>query len=198
MDPALEDRALLERAKGGDVAAFEAIVERHRDRVFAVALHLTRSEADAAEITQETFLSAYRNLANFRGDAEVSTWLHRIAGNFGLMRLRHKKVQDRVEEPHPGPQFSDRGTLAEMVADWRADALDEVLDSELREAITAATDSLPEGHRQVFLLRDVEGLSYEEIAEITGESVSAIKSRLHRARLALRAAIDTFYAEHET
>jgi RNA polymerase sigma-70 factor (ECF subfamily) len=197
-DEAPDDRALLERAKAGDPQAFEALVERHKDRVYGVALHLLRSESDAAEVTQETFLAAWRALAGFRGDAEVSTWLHRIAGNFALMRLRKKKVQDKVEDTTASPLFSDRGTLAEMVADWHPTAEGQVLDAELRTAIEQAVDQLPEAHRQVFLLRDVDGLSYEQITEITGESLSAIKSRLHRARLALRAAIDVFYAERET
>lgn len=197
-DDAPNDRTLIERAKQHDTQAFEALVERHKDRVFGVALHMLRSESDAAEVTQETFLAAWKALANFRGESEVTTWLHRIAGNFALMRLRKRKVQEKVEEPTAGPLFSDRGTLAEMVADWQPTAEGRVLDAELRRAIEDATDALPEAHRRVFLLRDVDGLSYEQISEITGESLSAIKSRLHRARLALRSAIDVFYAERET
>ncbi len=198
VDELPDDRTLIERATQNDASAFETLVERHKDRVFGVALHMLRSESDAAEVTQETFLAAWKALANFRGEAEVSTWLHRIAGNFALMRLRKRKVQDKVEEPGAGPLFSDRGTLAESVADWHPNALGVALDAELRRAIEQATDALPEAHRRVFLLRDVDGLSYEQISEITGESLSAIKSRLHRARLALRATIDLFYAERET
>lgn len=192
-----DDQALIASARDGDPAAFEALVERHKDRVFGLALHLLRSEAEAAEVTQETFVAAWRALATFRGDAEVGTWLHRIAGNFALMRLRRQKTKEKVEEPMAGPLFSDRGTLAEAVADWQPNALGRALDAELRRAIEQATEALPERHRQVFLLRDVDGLSYEEIAEIIGETTSAVKSRLHRARLALRAAIDAFYADHE-
>lgn len=192
-----DDQTLIASAKDGDPAAFEALVERHKDRVFGLALHLLRSEAEAAEVTQETFVAAWRALATFRGDAEVGTWLHRIAGNFALMRLRRQKTKEKVEEPMAGPLFSDRGTLAEAVADWQPNALGQALDAELRRAIEQATEALPERHRQVFLLRDVDGLSYEEIAEIIGETTSAVKSRLHRARLALRAAIDAFYADHE-
>jgi RNA polymerase sigma-70 factor (ECF subfamily) len=197
-DAASDDRALLERAKQHDPEAFEALVERHKDKVYAVALHMLHSESDAAEVTQETFLSAWKALPNFRGDSEVSTWLHRISGNFALMRLRKKKARDKIEEPESGPAFSDRGSLAELVADWHPNAEGNVLDAELRRAIEQATAALPESHRQVFLLRDVDGLSYEEITEITGESLAAVKSRLHRARLALRAAIDLFYAERQT
>lgn len=193
----LDDRALVAKAQAGDTRAFEALVERHRDKVYALALHLVRTQADAAEVVQETFISAWRKLAEFRGDAVFGTWLHRIAGNFALMKLRHRKVVSQVETDLEGPQFSERGTLVQQIADWRRGTEEQVLDAELARAIQQACDALPEAHRQVFLLRDVDGLSYEQIAEIVGETVAAIKSRLHRARLALREAIDRYYLEHE-
>ncbi len=192
-----DDSALLLAAQGGDVAAFEQLVERYRDRVYGLALRMLRSEADAAEVTQETFLSAYRTLSTFRGDAALASWLHRICANHALMRLRRRKVAGEVEEPLEGPQFNERGSLVEAVADWSRDAEGQTLDAELRTAIEKAADALGEEHRRVFLLRDVEGLSYEEIAALTGDSVAAVKSRLHRARLAMRAAIDRFYQERE-
>ncbi len=192
----LADRELLQQAQSGDLAAFETLVELHRDDVYGLALRMTRSDADAAEITQETFLSAYQHLANFRGEAAFGSWVHRIAANHALMRLRHRSVVQEAEEELKGPQFTDRDSLAEYPAtDWSRRADEKVLDDELRRAIQEATDDLPQGYREVFLLKDVEGLSYEQISEITGDSVPAVKSRLHRARLALREAIDRFYAE---
>ncbi len=189
-----EERGLLERAQAGDMAAFERLVELHRDRVFALALRMTRSEADAAEIAQDTFLSAYQNLQTFRGDAAFGSWVHRIAANHALMRLRHRRVVKAAESEIQGPEFNERGSLAEYPQqDWSKRADEKALDAELGEAIKQATDGLPDGYREVFLLKDMEGLSYEEIAEITGDSVPAIKSRLHRARLSLRDAIDKFY-----
>ncbi len=188
------DHGLLERAQSGDMAAFERLVELHRDRVFALALRMTRSEADAAEIAQDTFLSAYQNLHSFRGDAAFGSWVHRIAANHTLMRLRHRRVVKAAEAELQGPEFNERGSLAEYPQqDWSKRADEKALDAELGEAIKQATERLPDGYREVFLLKDVEGLSYEEIAEITGDSVPAIKSRLHRARLAMRETIDTFY-----
>ena len=190
------DRRLLEQAQAGDMSAFEALVERHRDKVYGLALRMTRSDADAAEITQDTFLSAYQHLAEFRGEAAFGSWLHRIAANNALMRLRHRHVVQAAEEEMKSPEFNERGSFAEYPAtDWSRRADEKVLDDELRRAIMQATDHLPEGYREVFLLKDVEGLSYEEISEVTGDSVPAIKSRLHRARLALREAIDRFYNE---
>ena len=195
-DAEQEDRELLARAQGGDVDAFEALVARHRDEVYALALRMTRSEADAAEIAQDTFLSAYQHLPEFRGDAAFGSWVHRIAANNSLMRLRRQRVKQAAEDELRSPEFTERGSLTERPSSaFTRAAEDEVLDAELRKAIQQATDQLPDAYREVFLLRDVEGLSYEEIAEITGDSVPAIKSRLHRARLSLRDAIEGFYRE---
>jgi RNA polymerase sigma factor (sigma-70 family) len=191
-----EDRALLARAQAGEMSAFETLVDRHEDKVYGLALRMTRSEADAAEITQDTFLSAYQHLGEFRGEAAFGSWVHRIAANNALMRLRRQKVLDVVSDDLAGPEFTERGSLAEVSeTDWSRRADDKILDDELGRAIRAATDTLPEGYREVFLLKDVEGLSYEEISEMVGISVPAVKSRLHRARLALREAIDAFYKE---
>jgi RNA polymerase sigma-70 factor, ECF subfamily len=191
-----DDHTLLARAQAGDMSAFEALVDRHEDKVYGLALRMTRSEADAAEITQDTFLSAYQHLADFRGEAAFGSWVHRIAANNALMRLRRQRVLDIVSEDLAGPEFTDRGSLAEVPeSDWNRRADDKILDEELGRAIQEATDALPEGYREVFLLKDVEGLSYEEISEMVGISVPAVKSRLHRARLALREAIDAFYKE---
>ncbi|HZA51537.1 MAG TPA: sigma-70 family RNA polymerase sigma factor [Myxococcaceae bacterium] len=191
-----EDRELLSRAQAGDADAFEALVARHRDDVFALALRITRSEADAAEIAQDTFLSAYQHLPQFRGDAAFGSWVYRIAANNALMRLRRQRVKQAAESELRGPEFNERGSLVDPPNPNFVRAADEeMLDAELGAAIQQATDQLPESYRQVFLLRDVDGLSYDEIAAVTGESVAAIKSRLHRARLALREAIEAFYRE---
>jgi RNA polymerase sigma-70 factor (ECF subfamily) len=189
-----EDRQFLARAQDGDVSAFEALVDAHRDKVYGLALRMTRSEADAAEITQDTFLSAYQHLKDFRGDAAFGSWVHRIAANHALMRLRHRRVAQAAEQELQGPEFTERGSLAEYPqSDWSRDAEEKALDAELGTAIQQATEQLPQGYREVFLLKDVDGLSYEQISEVTGDSIPAIKSRLHRARLALRESIDDFY-----
>jgi RNA polymerase sigma-70 factor (ECF subfamily) len=188
---------LLRRAQEGDVEAFETLVAREQDRVFGLAFRMTRSEADAAEIAQDTFLSAYQHLKDFRGHAAFGSWVHRIAANNALMRLRHRRVVQRAEaeEEPAGPEFNRMGFFRRPPQQWERPADEQALDAELGNAIRQATDRLPDGYREVFLLKDVEGLSYEQIAEITGDSVAAIKSRLHRARLSLREAIDKFYNE---
>src|SRR6516164_8899451 len=104
-----DDRELLTRAQAGDMSAFEALVGRHEDKVYGLALRMTRSEADAAEITQDTFLSAYQHLAEFRGEAAFGSWVHRIAANNALMRLRRQKVVQAAEEEMKSPEFNERG-----------------------------------------------------------------------------------------
>src|SRR5215475_10153748 len=104
-----DDRTLLTRAQAGDMSAFESLVERHEEKVYGLALRMTRSEADAAEIAQDTFLSAYQHLSEFRGEAAFGSWVHRIAANNALMRLRRQKVVDIVSDDLAGPEFTDRG-----------------------------------------------------------------------------------------
>lgn len=193
-----DDSVLLARAQGGDTVAFERLVERHQQQVFGLASRMLNSVDDAAEVTQEAFLAAYRHLPQFRGDSVFGSWVYRIAANYALMRLRHRRVTSSVESSIDAPQFNERGSLVDSVADWGRDAEGQTLDAELGKAIEEASRSLPDEYRQVFVLRDLEGLPYEEIAALTNTSLAAVKSRLHRARLALRQAIDHFYAERET
>lgn len=195
------ENELLGSAQRGDISAFEGLVERHRDRVYGLALRMLSSPEDAAEVTQDAFLAAYRNLGEFRGEAQFGSWVYRIAANQALMRLRHRRVVSKVEEPLEdlqvqGPTFNERGSLMDEVIPWAGRGTEEeVLDAELRSAIEQAASSLGDEYREVFVLRDLEGMSYGEIAELTRASVPAIKSRLHRARLALRAAIETYFEE---
>lgn len=188
------DDELLKRARSGEIPAFEQLVEKSRDRVYGVALRILHSDAEAAEVAQETFLAAWRSLHQLTGDSFLH-WVHRIAANRALMRLRHQKVANQVEESMEAPQFNARGSLIEAVADWAPSAEAASLDAELGRAIEQAAEGLPQAAQRVFMLHDVEGLDYQQISEITKDSVPALKSRLHRARLAMRAAIDRFYAE---
>jgi RNA polymerase sigma-70 factor, ECF subfamily len=191
------DRELVERARQRDVQAFEELVSKYRSKVYGLALRMMQDASDAEEVLQETFLSAWQNLPSFRGESAFGSWLYRVCANFCLMRLRRKKVEAteaESQQPLPGPKFDSEGTLITAPSyDWSRGTEEKALDHELRVAIEQATAGLPDEHRTVFLLKDIEGLSYEEIAEAMGTTVPAVKSRLHRARLALREAIDAFY-----
>jgi len=193
-DAQLGDGELLLRAQGGDLSAFETLVAQHRDAVFGLGLQLTRSEIDAAEIAQETFLSAYTDLKEFRNEADLGPCVQRIAVNLALRRLQQSGRAPAGKDELKLPAFNERGGFVEYPeSDWGRAANDEPLKADLRRAIQVATNRMPPHHRQVFLLKDVAGLSYEEIAELNGDSIAAIKRSLHLARLSLREEIDRFY-----
>lgn len=194
---ALTDQELIAQVAGGDRRAFTGIVERHKDAVYALAYRLLGSTDEAAEVVQETFLNAYSHLRDFRNDAPVGAWLKKIAANECFMRLRRRRIAGDPPTQTAEPEFSDRGSLVEAMADWGKSAEAEALDHELQAAIESAAAALSDEHRQVFILKDVEGLSYEAIADVVGESVAAVKSRLHRSRLIMRAAIDRYYQQKE-
>ena len=185
------DDDLVALAARGDVAAFSELVQRHQEKVYALALRLLRDPADAEEVVQETFLAALEKLPGFRGEAAFTTWLHRVAANGALMRLRRRRRAPEVATEQPLeellPRFDAHGRIDSGVRhDWSKRADEQLADREVRLAIEEAVQNLPEDYRIVFLLRDVEGLSSEEMAGLLGISVAAVKSRLHRARLALR------------
>ena len=199
-DAAAADKALVVRAQQGDGAAFAQLVERHQRQLFRLALRMTGSEADAQEVLQEAFLNAYQKLPLFRGEAQFSSWLYRIAANSALMRLRRKRrAPDTVpDEPIElaSPRFTENGGFeAPPRSDWSQRADEKMQSRELGSAIDKAVAELPEDYRTVFLLKDVDGLSNEEIANALELSVPAVKSRLHRARLALREKLGEFFGE---
>lgn len=185
---------LLLRAQRGDMSAFETLVEQHRDGVYGLGLQITRSEADAAEVAQQTFLSAYMGLKEFRNEAELDAGIQQMAAHLALTRLEQGGAAAAGEVALKLPEFDERGRFAEYPeTDWSRAANDEPLKADLRSVIQGATDRMPQHHREALLFRDVAGLSYEQIAEITGGSVPDIKRSIHLARLSLREAIDRFY-----
>jgi RNA polymerase sigma-70 factor, ECF subfamily len=177
--------ALIEKARGGDAAAFEALVRGHQDHIYRMARHVcATAPAEADDVYQETFLTAFKKLKGFRGDSDLKTWLYRIASNLCLMRHRRKAARPEVpmldrpdEDGEIRPMdFPDAAPQPEEAARRR----------ELTDAVASALGELPMDYRLVLTLRDVEGLSAEETAGILKLSVPAVKSRLHRGRLFLR------------
>ena len=192
------DRELVEKAQKGDGQAFAMLVDRHQRQLFRLALRMTGSEADAQEVLQEAFLNAYQKLPLFRGEAQFSSWLYRIAANSALMRLRRKRRAPDALGEQPlelaGPRFSAEGYLEPTsTSDWSQRADERMMSGQLGDAINKAVDQLPEDYRTVFLLKDVDGLSNEDIAQALDLTVPAVKSRLHRARLALREKLGEFF-----
>lgn len=188
-----EDRELITRAQQGDQAAFRSLVERHQRRAFVIAVGLVRDENDAREIVQEAFLRVYRSLGSFQGGSSFFTWLYRIVTNLAIDLMRKPGRKDA--------ELLDNQTIDED-ADFPlvsridgADPLDVMRRREIAARIQAALDALPPYHRGVILMREVEGMSYEEMAQAMGVSKGTIMSRLFHARQKLQRALQDCYAE---
>lgn len=181
-----EERSLLERYQGGEDAAFEELILPFETAIFNFGLRMCGNREDAQDILQETFINAMRYLKGFRGEAKLRNWLFRIASS--VCQKKHRRSKFAPERELSLTQFYDDGEGPEEldVADERLLPDDELLDSELGERLSAAIKGLPKKYRVVLLLRDIEGLSAKEVAEILDMSVPAVKSRLHRARLFVR------------
>lgn len=191
MDDAPEaERELLARLRAGEAAAYEELVRVQGGRLLAVARRFLPNEEDARDAVQDAFLSAFRSLGRFEGQARLSTWLHRIVVNAALMKLRtrRRKPEKSIEELLP--HFLDDGHMADPAVEWRPSAEAELERRELRALILDQIQALPEGYRNVLLLRDIEGFDTEEAAKAMGISPNAVKTRLHRARQALRGLLD--------
>ncbi|HEU4404306.1 MAG TPA: sigma-70 family RNA polymerase sigma factor [Polyangiaceae bacterium] len=191
-----DDRELVEAARGGDRQAFRALVERHQRRAYAIAFSLLRDESDAAEVVQEAFLRVYRGLATFQGGSSFFTWLYRIVTNLAIDVLRRPGRQaDELDEARAPLDESDESSFPLLARVDGADPLDSMHRAELAGAIKAALDALPPYHRGVIIMREVEGLSYEEMAQAMGVSKGTIMSRLFHARQKLQRALSGFYQE---
>jgi RNA polymerase sigma-70 factor (ECF subfamily) len=190
------DEALVSRAQAGDYAAFEELVRRHQRRAFAVALGIVKNPAEAEEVVQETFLSAFEHLDSFRGDARFSTWIYRVASNHALMKLRKKRPEAQgdtadLEASLSRAQLRSEGTSPfDALSLWARRPDDAAEAREVQDALASALEVLPDEDRALLLMRAVAEAPHEVIAERFHTTVPAIKSRLHRVRLHLRALLD--------
>ena len=183
------DAGLVRRFNAGDDAAFVAIMERYRAKIFTVTLGLLRNHADAEEITQDTFIRAHRGLARFRGDSSLATWLYRIAVNLARNRYWYFFRRRRQDSLSLDCALSEEnsGTFSDLVADVSPDPAQETATGEFTNLINACMERLDTRHREILTLRNVLNRSYEEIAQTLGINVGTVKSRIARARENLRA-----------
>jgi len=172
----VEDMELASRARDGDMAAFETLVKRYRNDVYALCYYFTHSREDAWDLSQEVFIKAYRALGGFRGDAGFKTWLLRIAANQSKDHLKKRRLQT-------SPYEDTWQSAATEAGQTPADAMEA---QEIGAAIEAAVSRLPVKHRTAFMLREYEGLSYQEMAEVMQCSVGTVMSRLFHARKRLQ------------
>ena len=183
-----KDQDLIDRIRGGDYAAFEELVGRYERKVYALALKLTGNQADAEEIAQEVFLTIFQKLDSFRGESQLSSWIYRVTANAAFMKLRDRRKRAKVDfdEKLAGGEELPHVTTTFPQSDWSGTADNLMERGELGDRLSDAIAALPDKFKLIFLLKDVQGLSNEEIGDIVNMSVPAVKSRLHRARLFLR------------
>jgi len=184
------DVDLLASLRRGEVGALNALAERHGPTIYRVAFGVTRNQADAEEVLQDVLLTLARKAASFEGRSALGSWIYRVATNAALNKRRGKRLELETPLEELLPTFAADGHRAGdrtyILADWSQNPEEELLSGERRRALERAIDSLPDHYRLVLVLRDVEELSNEEVAALLDESVSSVKSRLHRARMVLR------------
>lgn len=181
---AFDEVALVARAQGGDQAAFTALVDHYQRKIYRIGKNITQNNEDAEDVLQETFLKAYEHLAGFQGNSKFYTWIVRIAVNEALMKLRKRKGDRFVSLDEPIETGEEE--VKREIAVWEDNPEQRYSREEMQHILDDAVDDLKADFRTVFVLRDIEELSTEETAEALGISVPAVKSRLLRARLALR------------
>ncbi len=179
---------LIQSAARGDHAAFTELVKRYEETIYRFSLKLCRDPSKAEEVLQDTFINVFRKLRTFDGKSKFSTWLYSVVTNNCLMKRRKRKLDELEDslQDLDNPATDDEGRFLRQVARWDETPVEVVMKKELRDLLDEAVLRLPDLYRAVFVLRDVEGKSTEETAEILSISVEAAKSRLRRARAFLR------------
>jgi len=189
----VDEPTLVAGLRAGEEWAFEALVRLFGARLLAVARRIVANDEDARDVVQSAYLSAFRALDRFEGSAQLSTWLHRIVVNTALMRLRSRRRRPEESIEPLLPAFQHDGHHVERFSAWTASAEELLERKETRRTVRAYIDRLPEHYRTVLMLRDIEGLSTQEVADILTTTPTAVKVRLHRARQALFALLRGHY-----
>lgn len=190
----ITDVELVEKFRAGSIEAFEEIVERYEAKVFQLAMRFTRNQQDAEEVMQDVFTTIYKKIDGFQGKSAFSSWLYRIVVNAAFMKLRKRKQSNTVSIEDLAPAVRQLCLERENMYLERSDSI--ASSREMRDVLQAAINRLPKQYRAVFVLRDVDGLSNQEVGEILGLSVPAVKSRLHRSRLMLRKKLQRYYDDY--
>lgn len=184
--PPSDEAALVTGFKSGDSATYESLIRAYGGRLLQATRRILNNDDEAREAVHQAFISAFKARHQFGGEARLSTWLHRIAVNTALMKLRTRIRQREESIDDLVPRFLPNGSHADRFASWDEPVDVALARKETAAQVRAAIDSLPATYREVLLLRDLEGLSNQEAADLVGTTVNAVKIRLHRARMALR------------
>lgn len=191
----VDEATLVKRISSGDEQACELFVRQYGGAMLTVARRMLRHEQDSEDAVQEAFVSAFRSVASFAGNAKLSTWLHRIVVNACLMKLRSHSPRREVTIETLLPQFDEGGHHATKYSEWESSPAGSVATTEIKAQVRACIDMLPDSYRTVVLLRDIEELDTQQTARLLGVSEANVKVRLHRARQALRTLLDPILAE---
>ncbi|HRJ58072.1 MAG TPA: sigma-70 family RNA polymerase sigma factor [Anaerolineales bacterium] len=186
----------IDALRAGDRAEFARLVDAYSAPIYRLGLKMLGNPQDAEDVLQNTFLNALTHFADFEGRSSISTWLYRIASNEALMLLRRKKNTVNLDDFQP--EDAEETPLPEVFVDWSTMPEDELLSGESKKALDTAVKKLPEALRMVFLLRDIEGISIRDTAEILNLTETNVKTRLLRARMFLREHLSTYYSERLT
>lgn len=192
---AASEIALLERLRAGEEAAFEELTASAAGRMLSIARKMMPCDADAEEAVQDAFLAAFRAMDRFDGRAKLTTWLHQITVNACRMKLRAKRRRPERRIEDLLPTFLPDGHQTRPALPWRAADAPALESSELQSLVREKMQELPEQYRTVLILRDVEGLNTDEAATALGVTLDTIKTRLHRARQALKTLLDPYFIE---
>jgi len=191
----LDEPALLARLRSGDGDAFEACVRAYSGQLLAVARRILSHEEDARDAVQDAFLSAFKGIGRFEGLSRIGTWLHRIVVNAALSRLRTRQRRPEMSIEDMLPHFGEGEHQIDPPTPWKATSVAILQRQEMRDVVQGCINRLPETYRIVLLLRDIEGLSTEEAAQMLDTTIGVVKTRLHRARQALRSLLDPYFRE---
>ncbi len=194
MRDAADEAELLKRAQDGDRQAFWDLAAPSMDAIYRLALRLVKSEEDAEDVVQEAFLKALSAIREFRGQSRFTTWIHRIAVNQALMKLRKRRSE---VFPMEAVEAGEVGTPMDL-ADWADSALDDLVKREAVGVLEESLETLPIDLRTVVILRDINGLSNEEAAQALELPIGAVKWRLHRARTLLRDRLSSYFRERQS
>lgn len=187
------DIELVEAFKKGCEDSFVAIVQRYTEKVHNLSMRLTRNQEDAEEVLQDVFVTVYNKIHSFEGKSAFSSWLYRVTANTAFMKLRSRKNKETVSLEDVEPTVKNSLASRDSI---NGDETYLTIRHELREVLQGAINKLPHEYKTIFILRDVDGLSNQEVGGLLNMSVPAIKSRLHRARLLLRKKLQRYYDDY--
>ena len=179
----MPDKELVEKARRGDQSAFEQLVLDNQNRVYSLALRLCGNREEAADLSQEAFVKAWQGLSAFQGESSFATWVYRLTTNVCIDHLRRQRRRQNIDS---GASLDDEDSGWTEPADWNQDPQRKLEESERSRALSRGLEKLPDHQRQVLVMRELSGLSYQEIGEKLDLDLGTVKSRLARARLALR------------